>query len=145
MIDTHVPTYTIIDRGEEIKMKARVLIVDDEEINQLYLESFLCKKYEVYTCGSVNSFYLLIDKMNFDIILMDISLHDSKDGIELTRELRQNPKFKNIPILILTSNNSPKTMEEAIDAGANNFFAKPIDGKILTYLVDDYLEMHKIA
>lgn len=144
ILDFGVPTLALISGEFKMETKPKVLIVDDEEINQFYLQSFLSKKYEVYTCGSVNSFYLIISKIDFDIVLMDVSLHDTKDGIELTKELRNNPKYKNIPILILTSNNSPKTLEEAIDAGANNYFNKPMDSRTITGLVEDYLEKCKI-
>ncbi|OGU86045.1 MAG: hypothetical protein A2499_02395 [Stygiobacter sp. RIFOXYC12_FULL_38_8] len=117
----------------------KVLIVDDEELAQDFLRFFLSKKFDVYTVGSVNTFNNIISKVDFDIILMDISLRDSKDGIQLTKELRASPKYRNVPIFILTAFNTTKERNNAEAAGANKFLTKPVDSKLLVNMIDDVL------
>lgn len=119
--------------------RQRVLIVDDEELAQDFLRFFLSKRFDVYTVGSVNAFYNIINKVDFDIILMDISLRDSKDGIQLTKELRASPKHKDIPIFILTAFNTTKERNNAESAGANKFLTKPVDSKLLVSMIDEAL------
>lgn len=119
--------------------RQKVLIVDDEELAQDFLRFFLSKKFDVYTVGSVNTFYNIINKVDFDIILMDISLRDSKDGIQLTKELRASPKHKNIPIFVLTAFNTTKERNNAEAAGANKFLTKPVDSKLLVSMIDEAL------
>ena len=114
-----------------MQLKPKLLIVDDEEINRKYLESFLVTGYEVYTCGSVSNFYRLVSMMNFDVIIMDIYLHDTKDGIQLTRELKMNPRYSRVPVFILTANNTRKTSDDAFQAGATKLFDKMINRKTL--------------
>lgn len=119
--------------------RQKVLIVDDEELAQDFLRFFLSKRFDVYTVGSVSQFYDIINKVDFDVILMDISLRDTKDGIQLTRELRQSPKHKNIPIFVLTAFNTTKEKSNAEAAGASKFLTKPVDSKLLVKLIDEAL------
>ena len=123
--------------------RKKVLIVDDEELAQDFLRFFLSKRFDVYTVGSVSTFYNVINKVDFDIILMDISLRDSKDGIQLTKELRESPRHKEIPIFVLTAFNTTKERINAETAGANKFLTKPVDSKLLVKLIDEALALKK--
>lgn len=59
-----------------------------------------------------------------DIILSDLSM-PHLDGLELIRELKQEPETRGIPIAIMTSSNRPNDREDAAAAGACAFFEKP--------------------
>ncbi|MBA4407418.1 hypothetical protein C0389_09095 [bacterium] len=122
-----------------MEKRNKVLVVDDEELAQDFLKYFLSKKFEVHTCGNVNSFYNIIDNMDFDLILMDISLKDCKDGIDLTRELKKMEKYKDTPVFMLTAFNTTKERNSSFEAGAQQFLAKPVDGKALLQLIDSVL------
>ncbi|PKL82204.1 MAG: hypothetical protein CVV24_11290 [Ignavibacteriae bacterium HGW-Ignavibacteriae-3] len=114
----------------------KLLVVDDEELAQDFLKYFLSKKYEVHTCGNVNAFYNAIANTDFDLVLMDISLKDYKDGIDLTRELKSMEKYKNTPVFILSAFNTTKERTNSFQAGAQEFLAKPVDGKSLLQLIN---------
>ena len=122
-----------------MEKRYKVLVVDDEELARDFLKYFLSKKFEVHTCGSVNSFYNIINNIDFDLILMDISLKDSKDGIDLTRELKTMEKYKDTPVFVLTAFNTTKERNSSFEAGAQQFLAKPVDGKSLIQLIDSVL------
>ena len=122
-----------------MKSKPKLLIVDDEEINRNYLESFLVSGFDVYTCGTVGNFYRLTSMMSFDVILMDVWLRDSKDGIELTKELKVNPRYKSVPVFILTANGTRKTWDDARQAGAIQSFDKTVDRKTLLTEITRYI------
>lgn len=122
-----------------MEKRYKVLVVDDEELAQEFLKYFLSKKFEVHTCGSVNSFYNIINTVDFDLILMDISLKDSKNGIDLTRELKNTEKYKNTPVFVLTAFNTTKERNRSFEAGAQQFLTKPVDGKALIQLIDSVL------
>ncbi len=124
--------------------KKKVLIVDDEELAQEFLRFFLSKKYDVYTVGSVNTFYNIISNVTFDLILMDISLRDTKDGIQLTRELKASERHRNVPIFVLTAFNTTKERNGAAAAGADKFITKPVDTKILVKMIEEAL-MEKVS
>ncbi|MEW6701489.1 MAG: response regulator [Bacteroidota bacterium] len=125
--------------------RPKVLVVDDEELAQDLLRFFLSKKFDVYTAGSVNAFYNLINRIDFDLIIMDVSLRDSKDGIELTKELKASEKYRNVPIFILTAYNTTKERQNAFAAGAEQFISKPTDTKALLKLIESVLVKPKLA
>ncbi|MBI5730573.1 MAG: response regulator [Ignavibacteriales bacterium] len=119
--------------------RLKILVVDDEELAQDFLHFFLSKKFDVYTVGSVNSFYKILNEVDFDLIIMDVSLRDTKDGIQLTKELKQSEKYKGIPIYILTALNTTKERENAQNAGANDFLVKPFESRYLMKLIESSL------
>jgi len=123
-----------------MESRPKVLVVDDEELSQDFLRFFLSKKFEVYTSGSVDSFYSLIANIDFDVVLMDVFLRDSKDGLQLTRELKKNEKYKDIPIFVMTAHNTTRDKNEALNAGAHLFLTKPLDGKYILNLIDEVIK-----
>jgi two-component system chemotaxis response regulator CheY len=63
---------------------------------------------------------------NIDLVLADQNM-PRLDGIGLTRKLRENPKFKTIPILILTTESSDQMKQAGRTAGATGWLVKPFD------------------
>lgn len=112
-------------------MKPRLLVVEDDYENQKFLEIFLKRKFDLDICDSADTFYALINNNEFDIILMDISLRGKKDGLQLTKELRQNEKYKNIPIVALSAHAFQKDKENAYQAGVDAFLTKPVQNDVL--------------
>lgn len=58
------------------------------------------------------------------LILLDIKL-PKMDGLELLREIRKDPQFNAIPVIVLTTSSRPEDVAEAYAAGANSYVAKP--------------------
>jgi CheY-like chemotaxis protein len=114
----------------EIK-KPRILIAEDDFENQKFLQLLLKREFEVEICDSETSFYQHLNNSKFDIILMDISLRGGKNGLELTKELRSFPEYKQIPVVCLTAHAFKKDKINALDAGVDVFLTKPIENKVL--------------
>jgi two-component system cell cycle response regulator DivK len=70
---------------------------------------------------------------------MDINLPDM-DGYSLTSQLRENPKFDNIPIVALTANVMKGDRERSLEAGCDGYIQKPIDVDTLPQQVEIYLK-----
>jgi CheY-like chemotaxis protein len=71
-----------------------------------------------------------------DLILMDVMM-PALDGLEATRRLRGFPDTRDIPIITLTALDQAR--EKALDAGANDFLAKPINSRLLFAKVNTWL------
>jgi len=121
-------------------MTKEILIVEDNEDNSLLVDKIL--KYYGFTTKIVDHGKDAIDyceKNLPDLILMDLSLPDI-DGIEVSRLLRKNPRFKKVPIIALTAHTLQGLEEIAQEAGLNDFLAKPFLPNDLINLVKKYLK-----
>lgn len=69
-----------------------------------------------------------------DLVLMDVMM-PVMDGLTATREIRKNPDWKKLPVITLTAKAMPDDQQRCIDAGANDYMAKPLDVEKLLSLV----------
>ncbi|GHU62564.1 hypothetical protein AGMMS49983_04250 [Clostridia bacterium] len=120
------------ERGEEIvefaAPKAKVLVVDDIEINLSVAEALLSTfKIEPDLVTSGEEALKMVSKTVYDIIFMD-HMMPNMDGIETTRNLRQRDGYcKTVPVIALTANALTGMKEMFIENGFNDFIAKPFD------------------
>lgn len=120
----------------KIEKKPRILIVEDEHESQKYFELILKKKFQVDFCDTKKTMYSLLSKQDFDVIIMDISLKDGTNGIDLIKELKRSTSNINIPIICLSAHAFGADRFRAEDAGADIYLTKPIKGQILINAID---------
>jgi len=116
---------------DETKQKPRLLVVEDDYENQRFLQIFLKRTFDLEVCDSSDTFYDKINNFTFDIILMDISLRGKKDGLQLTKELRAQEKYKDIAIVGLSAHAFQRDKDNAYDAGVDVFLTKPVQNDLL--------------
>ena len=112
-------------------MKKRLLLVEDDKNTQNIYRKMFALHFKVEVCDNDEEFYKLLKKFKFDIIIMDISLKGFKDGLQLTKEIKNNPDYKNIPVICLTAHAFPQDRENALDAGVDEFLTKPVEASRL--------------
>ncbi len=117
--------------AEAEKTKPKLLIVEDDFENQKFLQIFLKRKFALQICDSSETFYEKLNNDKFDIILMDISLRGKKDGLQLTRELREMDEYKNLPIVGLSAHAFQRDKDNAYNAGVDIFLTKPVQNDVL--------------
>lgn len=107
---------------------AQLLLVEDNELNQeLAIE--ILKEAQVATTVANNgkeALTILGNGSDFDGILMDCQM-PIMDGYEATRLIRQNPDWKDLPIIAMTANAMAGDKEKVLAAGMNDHIAKPLD------------------
>lgn len=106
----------------------KVLLVDDDVRNIFALTSALEHKGAVVVIGRNGR--EAIDKLNevedIDLVLMDVMMPEM-DGYEATIEIRKNPRWRKLPIIAVTAKAMKDDQERCLQAGANDYLAKPID------------------
>jgi DNA-binding response OmpR family regulator len=114
-------------------MKRKVLIVDDEEVIRKFLRIHLDKLgYEVMEAADGEQAIEQLGKDDFDLLICDI-LMPKKDGWEVIKEAKSNPKTKNLPVIVLTAKNEDSDMFKGYDLGANYYMTKPFTKSQLIY------------
>ena len=73
----------------------------------------------------------------FDVVLMDVQM-PVMDGLTATREIRQDPGLSALPVVALTAGVLPEEREAALNAGMNDFLAKPLDTQRLAAVLQPY-------
>lgn len=117
----------------------RILYVEDNIANRLLVRRVLeASGYAVVEAESAQSAFESITTNTPDLILMDINMPDM-DGYTLTRELKQMPAVKNVPIIALTANVMKGDRERTIEAGCDGYIQKPIDVDTLPEQIARYL------
>jgi len=106
---------------------SRILLVEDNEINQeLVMELLTHNNIVVETANDGRDALNILADQNFDGVLMDCQM-PVMDGYEATRKIREQEKFKELPIIAMTANAMVGDREKALAAGMNDHIAKPID------------------
>jgi CheY-like chemotaxis protein/CHASE3 domain sensor protein len=106
----------------------RLLLVDDDVRNIFALSSALEQKgaaVEVARNGH-EALAKLRERDDIDLVLMDVMMPEM-DGYEATRQIRQEERWKNLPIIAVTAKAMKDDQERCREAGANDYLAKPID------------------
>lgn len=112
-------------------MSAKVLLVEDNEMNRDMLSRRLIKKgYTVTIAVDGLQAVARASSDGPDLILMDLSLPEI-DGWEATRRIKAEPGTRDIPIIALTAHAMSGDREKAIEAGCDEFDTKPVDMKRL--------------
>lgn len=106
----------------------KILIVDDNPINQKFLFYSLKKYYEIETADNGLEAVEILEKNNFDVVLMDLSM-PVMDGAEATLRIRRsaNNMNKHIPIIFVTTNDYEHEKERCLNNGGNDYLIKPVD------------------
>ncbi|MBE9561720.1 MAG: response regulator, partial [Proteobacteria bacterium] len=118
----------------------KVLIVDDDERNVFALATILENHDAEVVCGLNGKEALEVLEENDDvaIVLMDIMMPEM-DGYEAMQEIRKQPKHSNLPIIALTAKAMKDDKIKCIEAGANDYLAKPVDADKLLSLMRVWL------
>ncbi|NIX94499.1 response regulator [Pseudomonas fulva] len=121
------------------KGRARILLVEDNPVNQLVAKGMLAKlgcQVELATQG-VEALARL-EEQAFDLVLMDCNM-PVMDGYEATRHIRERGRWPGLPIVALTANAMPEERERCRAAGMDDYLAKPFRREDLLAVVDRWV------
>lgn len=110
----------------------RALVVDDDRVSLSIIKKLLEKRgHEVTACQDPDSAWRAFQLEHFPLIILDWLLPGS-DGLELCRRMRASPFGHSAVIVVVTSCNAPEDLKAVLEAGADDYLAKPIDLDLFT-------------
>ena len=107
--------------------KPKITIVDDDRDTREMLT--LALELEGFDVGQAANGLRLISAMHVDrpdVILLDVMM-SWIDGFELCRAIKKNPTFSDIPVIFVSARKGPEDERAGLDAGAADYFTKPLD------------------
>ncbi|WP_426141477.1 response regulator [Pseudomonas sp. DWP3-1-2] len=118
---------------------ARILLVEDNPVNQLVAKGMLSKLgCEVVVSSHGGEALEQLERHTFDLVLMDCNM-PVMDGYEASRRIRQSGRWPELPIIALTANAMPEERERCRAAGMSDYLAKPFRRTELVSLLDQWI------
>ena len=120
-------------------MAKKILLADDSITIQKVIElTFSDEDFDVVTVGNGRLALEKLEDVRPDIVLCDIIMPE-KDGYEVCQQIKSNPAFSHVPVLLLTGAFEPFDQEKATQVGSNGFLAKPFEPETLIAKVKDLM------
>jgi len=124
--------------------KERILIIeDDKHISKLVKYNLEKAGYDATVAVSGEEAFGVLDKEQVDLIILDIML-PKMDGFEVCRSIKQETKFKNIPIVMLTAKGEEVDRIVGLELGADDYIVKPFSPRELVLRIKAILRRGKI-
>lgn len=119
--------------------RARILLVEDNPVNQLVAKGMLNKLgCDVVVAAHGGEALGQLEGSHFDLVLMDCNM-PVMDGYEASRQIRHRGHWPDLPIVALTANAMPEERERCRAAGMNDYLAKPFRREELAALLDTWV------
>jgi two-component system cell cycle response regulator len=130
---------------DEVPTRARILVVDDEAAIRDYETALLSELgHEVLTAADGAEALRLAHEKQPHLVLLDIMMPELS-GIEVCRQLRADPRTRDIRVIVVSAVDAKRALEESIIAGADDFLAKPIHALELMVRVRSILRVRNIS
>ena len=129
-----------LHQSDEPLQDRKVLVVDDDIRNIFALNSLL-ERHKMAVISATNgqdAINLVEATDDLALVLMDVMMPEM-DGYETMRRIRNNPKFRLLPIIALTAKAMKGDREKCLEAGASDYVAKPVNTEQLLSLVRMWL------
>lgn len=106
----------------------RVLYVEDNPVNVLLMQALIAQRPNVslHVAESAQAALAQAEVTKPSLLLIDLHLPDST-GVELLRELRRLPALRHVPAIVVSASAGPEAEEEALQAGFDGYWTKPLD------------------
>jgi two-component system sensor histidine kinase/response regulator len=133
--------YEPVFPGQVVDVKgARVLLVDDNEINQQVGQEILQQLgFQVDIANNGLEAIEALEQAEYELVFMDVQM-PVMDGYEATRRIRMNPLWSQLPIIAITAHTLSTDREKSLQAGMNDQVNKPIDTDELIAVIRKYVK-----
>ncbi|MEE3717684.1 response regulator [Tumidithrix elongata RA019] len=133
------PISTPVSTPVETSKRPLILSVDDSPIVQTTIKRILKDRYEVMLANNATDALNLLNTNPVEVLLLDVTMPDI-DGLKFCKTLRGIPKFKNLPIIMLTAKDNIIDKCQGFIAGSNQYLYKPVEPEKLLAIIDSYIQ-----
>ena len=122
-------------------LEGRKVLVVDDDIRNIFALNSLLERHSMQVISAttgLDAINLLESTDDLSLVLMDIMMPEM-DGYETMRRIRDNPRFRMLPIIALTAKAMKGDREKCLEAGASDYVAKPVNTEQLLSLVRMWL------
>ena len=132
-----------IFKKEKIQNKPRILIVDDSEFNRAILKEILEGTYEIIEADGGKEALHKIDEygMKNSLVLLDIIMPE-KDGFEVLKYMKEERLISDIPVIIISSEDSANYIRRAYEMGVSDYINRPFDANIVYQRVSNTVKLY---
>lgn len=130
---------------ESEREKDKILLVDDEPGVRTSVKAYLeeDEEFEVTLASNPQEAWQCLQMESPDLIISDIMM-PQVDGYEFLQQLRDDPYFKNLPVIFLTARGMTSDRIQGYEAGCDGYLPKPFDPDELVAMVKNILQRRKI-
>ena len=118
--------------------RKKVIIVDDNMSYLSIVRNLLKPFYEVYPAPSAAKLFKLAEKFIPDLILLDVNM-PVMNGFDAIEVLKENPRYKDIPVVFLTAKDDETSAVKGLELGAADYVTKPFYGPLLLRRISNIL------
>lgn len=123
-------------------MGLTILVIDDHPINlKLASEVLLASGHAVIRAEDAEQALRTLETQMPDLVLTDIAM-PRMDGLELTRRLKADPRYRHLPVIALTASAMKGDEARVMSAGCDGYIAKPLDTRSLAEQISRLFKQH---
>jgi diguanylate cyclase (GGDEF)-like protein len=128
-----------------LPVRARLLIVDDTDVNREVLRAMLAGEHDCVSAASgEEALALLAEGLAPDLILLDVMM-PGLDGYQVCDRLQRHPAWRDIPVIVVTARIDPNDEAAALAAGAVDFIHRPVRKAVLRSRIGLHLRLQRQA
>ena len=140
-----IPILSAPDALHEIPGRLKILVAEDNAVNQLLAVRLLEKRGHAVVVAETGTATLeMFSEQSFDLVLMDVQMPEIS-GLEVTKEIRrlENKTGRHVPIIAMTAHAMVGDKESCLASGMDDYVAKPLQAKELFAVIDTLLPLQK--
>lgn len=142
--NSHKKACNMSENKENLLLDKKIIGIVDDEPDILDLVSINLQKtgYDVKKYDTADKFIQDLPKVKYDLLILDIMLPDY-DGFELCKLVKENPKYSDIPVIMLSAKSTEMEKVFGLEIGADDYVTKPFSPRELTARVKAIIRREK--
>lgn len=126
-----------------VHRRQSVLIVDDSELNRKMLGQMLCSRFDIAEAASGEACLQLLEQnaTGISIVLLDIHM-PGIDGFTVLEEMNQKNLLEQIPVIMISSEDTVDAVRRAFDLGASDYISRPFDAKVVYQRIINTIQLY---